>query len=89
VTWNERWKVFDKRDNLGYLLITIAELSAVLGVLALVLGIGFGFARVYLSRLFPRHVQTYAQANEFISLHLDESPAVGTSGDASPSRQAT
>jgi len=89
VTWNERWKVFDKRDNLGYLLITIAELSAVLAVLALVLGIGFGFARVYLSRLFPRHIQTYAQANEFISLHLDESPAVGSSGDASPSRQAT
>ena len=89
VTWNERWKVFDKRDNLGYLLITIAELSAVLGVLALVLGIGFGFARVYLSRLFPRHIQTYAQANEFISLHLDESPAVGPPGDASPSRQAT
>jgi hypothetical protein len=89
VTWNERWKAFDKRDNLGYLLVTIAELSAVLAVLALVLGIGFGFARVYLSRLFPRHIQTYAQANEFISLHLDEAAAVGPSGDASPSRQAT
>jgi len=89
VTWNEKWKAFDKRDNLGYLLVTIAELSAVLAVLALVLGIGFGFARVYLSRLFPRHVQTYAQANEFISLHLDESTSGSASGDASASRQTT
>jgi hypothetical protein len=89
VTWNERWKVFDKRENLGYLLVTIAELSAVLAVLALVLGIGFGLGRVYLSRLFPRHVQTYAQANEFISLKLDEAPQGAPSGDASPSRQAT
>ena len=89
VTWNERWKVLDKRDNLGYLLITIAELSAALAVLALVLGIGFGFARVFLSRMFPGHIRTYAQANEFISLHLDESPSAGPPGDASPSRQAS
>jgi hypothetical protein len=89
VTWNERWKGLDKRNNLGYLLVTIAELSAVLAVLALVLGIGFGFARVALSRLFPRHVRTYAQANEFISLHLDEAPLAARPGDASPSRQAS
>ncbi len=89
VTWNERWKVLDKRDNLGYLLITIAELSAALAVLALVLGVGFGFARVFLSRMFPGHIRTYAQANEFISLHLDESPSAGPPGDASPSRQAS
>lgn len=89
VTWNERWGIFDKRENLGYLLVTIVELSAVLAVLALVLGIGFGLGRVYLSRLFPRHIQTYAQANEFISLNLDETPKGAPSGDASPSRQAT
>jgi hypothetical protein len=89
VTWNERWKGLDKRNNLGYLLVTIAELSAVLAVLALVLGIGFGFARVALSRMFPRHVRTYAQANEFISLHLDDVPSAPSPGDASPSRQAS
>ena len=89
VTWNERWKGLDKRNNLGYLLVTIAELSAVLAVLALVLGIGFGFGRVALSRMFPRHVRTYAQANEFISLHLDEASSARSPGDASPSRQAS
>lgn len=89
VTWNERWKGLDKRNNLGYLLVTIIELSAVLAVLALVLGLGFGFGRVFLSWMFPGRVRTYAQANEFISLHLDETPSGPPAGGASPSRQAS
>jgi hypothetical protein len=74
VTWNERWKSPNKNDNLGYVLLTVTELSAVLGAAALLCGIGFGFARVFLSRMFPGRVRTYAQVNEFISLHLDGPP---------------
>ena len=89
VTWNERWKTLDKRDNLGYVVLNIFLLSLVLGGLALVSGIGFGFARVFLSRLFPGRVRTYAQANEVISLHLTETPSGPPSAEPSPSRQTT
>jgi hypothetical protein len=80
VTWNERWQALDKRNNLGYLVLNIAALAAVLGVLALILGIGFGFGRVFLSRMFPGRVRTYAQANEVISLHLEERPEEAPGG---------
>jgi hypothetical protein len=58
-------------------------------VLALISGIGFGFARVFLSRLFPGKIRTYAQANEVISLHLAENPALTPQNEPSPSRQTT
>ena len=89
VNWDERWQAIDKRDNLGYLVLNIFLLALVLGVLALISGIGFGFARVWLSRLFPGRVQTYAQANEFIALRLDEPSSEPPPVDASPSRQTS
>ena len=89
VTWNERWKTFDKRDNLGYVVLNIFLLALVLGGLALISGIGFGFARVFLSRMFPGRIRTYAQANEVISLHLAETPSTPPPTEPSPSRQTT
>jgi hypothetical protein len=89
VTWNERWKTLDKRENLGYLVLNVVLLSAILGSLALVSGVGFGFARVILSRLFPGRIRTYAQANEVISLRLAESPSDPPRSEPSPSRQTT
>ena len=89
VNWDERWKAPDKRENLGYLALNIVLLALVLAVLALISGVGFGFARVALSRLFPGRIQTYAQANEFIALRLDEPPSGPPPADASPSRQTS
>ncbi len=89
VTWNERWKILDKRENLGYLVLNIALLAAILGGLALLSGVGFGFARVVLSHLFPGRIRTYAQANEVISLKLTDTPSSPPQTEPSPSRQAT
>ncbi len=86
VTWNERW-TFNKRDNLGYVILNVVALSAVLGAAALVFGIGFGFIRVFLSRLFPGQIRSAAQGQEFISLHLGDPPAEASEAVASPSRQ--
>ena len=89
VTWNERWQSLDKRDNLGYVVLNIFLLAALLGVLALISGIGFGFGRVFLSRMFPGRIRTYAQANEVISLRLTDPPSAAPPADASHSRQTT
>ena len=93
VSWNERWKTLDKRENLGYLVLNIFLLALLLGALALISGIGFGFGRVFLSRMFPGRVRTYAEANEVISLGLGGSLAGpisgGSPGDTSPSKQTT
>jgi hypothetical protein len=86
VTWNERW-TFNKNDNLGYVILNILALSAVLATITIVFGVGFGFARVILSRMFPGRVRSVAQGQEFISLHLGEAPAADPPSDASRSRQ--
>jgi hypothetical protein len=86
VTWNERWS-FNKNDNLGYVILNVVALSAVLGAITLVFGIGFGFARVALSRLFPGRIRTVAQGQEFISLHLGGPPAEPPPAAASRSSQ--
>jgi len=86
VSWNEKWKMLDKRENLGYLVLNIFLLALVLGGLALITGIGFGFGRVFLSRMFPGRVRTYAEANEVISLGLAEPVSGGSPTDASTSK---
>jgi len=85
VTWNERW-TFSKNNNLGYLMLNIFALAAVLMVLALVFGVGFGFLRVFASRMFPKHVRSAAEGQEFISLHLDGPSGETPKNDASGSR---
>ena len=86
VMWNERW-AFNKKDNLGYVILNTFALAAILMVLALVFGVGFGFLRVFASRLFPKHVRSAAEGPEFISLHLDGPSVESPKNDASGSRQ--
>ena len=86
VMWNERW-AFNKKDNLGYLILNTFALAAVLMVLALVFGVGFGFLRVFANRMFPKHVRSAAEGPEFISLHLDGPSVDAQKNDASGSRQ--
>ncbi len=86
VIWNERW-AFNKKDNLGYVILNVFALATVLMVLALVFGIGFGFLRVVASRMFPKHVRSVAKGQEFISLHLDGPSVEAGKTDASGSRQ--
>jgi len=85
VTWNERW-AFNKKNNLGYVILNVFALAAVLMVLALVFGVGFGFLRVFASRMFPKHFRSAAEGPEFIALHLDGPSAEAPKNDASSSR---
>jgi hypothetical protein len=70
VTWNENTYV-SRRDNLANLLFNVVLLCGALIGLALVVGVGFGGARILLKRLFPGRVFGRAEEIEFISLHLE------------------
>jgi hypothetical protein len=70
VTWNENTYV-SRRDNLANLLFNIVLLCGALIGLALVVGVGFGGARILLKRLFPGRVFGRVEEVEFISLHLE------------------
>jgi len=71
VTWNEN-TYLDKKNNLANLLFNVIVLCGIVIGLALVVGIGFGGARILLKRIFPGKVFDRPDAMEIISLHLEE-----------------
>jgi hypothetical protein len=82
VTWNEN-TYLDKNNNVGTLLVNVIILCFVLGAIAIVAGIGFGGIRILVKRLFPNKVFDRPEQMEFISLHLAEKMAEGSSGRTS------
>ena len=82
VTWNEN-TYLDKNNNVGTLLVNVIILCFVLGAIAIVAGVGFGGIRILVKRFFPNKVFDRPEHMEFISLHLAEKMAEGSSGSSS------
>ncbi len=85
VTWNEN-TYFDKKNNIANLLVNIILLCIIVGAISLAAGLAFGGVRVFLPVLlrkcFPGRVFGRADQVEFISLHLAETAAQGSSAHA-------
>ena len=71
VTWNQN-TYFDKKNNIGNLIVNIIVLCGIIGGLMLVAGIAFGGLRVLIKRVLPERVFNRPEEAEFISLHLTE-----------------
>ena len=71
VTWNEK-NPFDKRGNIGTIVVNALLLAGVVSVLALIAGLAFGGVRVLMKKLFPHTTMGRPDETEFISLHLEE-----------------
>jgi hypothetical protein len=82
VTWNEN-TYLDKNNNVGTLLVNVIILCFALGAIAIVAGVGFGGIRILVKRFFPNKVFDRPEQMEFISLHLAEKMAEGSSGRTS------
>ena len=82
VTWNENTS-FDANKDLGTLLVNIILLCFILGAMAVVAGVAFGGFRILIKRFFPDKVFDRPEQMEFISLHLAETIARGSSPSGS------
>jgi hypothetical protein len=71
VTWNQN-TYFDKKNNIGNLIVNIIILCAIIAGLMLVAGVAFGGFRIVIRRLFPDRAFDRSEEVEFISLHLAE-----------------
>lgn len=71
VTWNQN-TFFDKKNNIGNLLVNVILLCGILVGLMLVAGLAFGGLRVAIRSLLPGRVIDRPEQVEFISLHLQE-----------------
>ncbi|HVO63975.1 MAG TPA: DUF6599 family protein [Terriglobales bacterium] len=75
VTWNQN-TFFDKKNNIGNLIVNVILLCGILVGLMLVAGMAFGGLRIAIRRLFPGKLIDRPEQVEFISLHLDEAVEV-------------
>ena len=71
VTWNQN-TFFDKKNNIGNLLVNVILLCGILVGLMLVAGLAFGGLRVAIRSLLPGRVIDRPEQVEFISLYLQE-----------------
>ena len=71
VTWNEK-NPFDKRGNIGTIVVNALLLAGVVSILALIAGLGFGGARILAKKFFPNNALGRPDETEFIALHLQE-----------------
>ncbi len=69
ITWNQNTH-YDKRNNIGYLLVNIVMLIAVIFGLAIVAGLVFFGFRVTMKRYFPDRVFDRSQDVEIIRLNI-------------------
>jgi hypothetical protein len=72
VTWNQN-TFFDKKNNIGNLIVNVILLCGILVGLMLVAGMAFGGLRVAIRTLLPGRILDRPEQVEFISLHLDDS----------------
>jgi len=70
VTWNQN-TFFDKKNNIGNLVVNVILLCGILVGLMLVAGMAFGGLRIAVRSLFPGRLIDRPEQVEFISLHLD------------------
>jgi len=82
VTWNQATDQHEVKD-LYLLVLNVVILCAVLGGLAIVAGVAFGGFRILMKRWFPEKVFDRPEQMEFISLHLAETGAEGSSQNGS------
>jgi hypothetical protein len=71
VTWNQN-TFFDKKNNIGNLLVNVILLCGILVGLMLVAGMAFGGLRLAIRRILPGKIIDRPEQVEFISLHLGE-----------------
>ncbi len=71
VTWNQN-TFFDKKNNIGNLLVNVILLCGILVGLMLVAGMAFGGLRIAIRTLLPGKILDRPDQVEFISLHLEE-----------------
>jgi hypothetical protein len=71
VTWNQN-TFFDKKNNIGNLLVNVILLCGILVGLMFVAGMAFGGLRIAVRSLLPGRIIDRSEQVEFISLHLDE-----------------
>lgn len=88
VTWNQATDQHEVHD-LYMLILNVVILCAILGGLALVAGVAFGGFRILIKRWFPDKVFDRPEQMEFISLHLAETAAQGSSQASSESGRPT
>ena len=88
VTWNQATDQHDVHD-LYLLVLNVVILCAVLGGLAIVAGVAFGGFRILMKRWFPDKVFDRPEQMEFISLHLTDTAAQGSSQSGSETSRST
>jgi hypothetical protein len=88
VTWNQN-TFFDKKNNIGNLVVNVILLCGILVGLMLVAGIAFGGLRIAIRSLFPGRLIDRPERVEFISLHLDESTSQVNDSQLSSSIKAS
>lgn len=71
VTWNEN-TFFDKKNNIGTLIVNVILLCFIIGAMAIVAGFAFGGVRILAKRFLPDRVFDRPEQMEFIALHLSE-----------------
>ena len=81
VTWNEK-NPFDRRGNIGTIVVNALLLSGVIALLALIAGLAFGGVRILARKLFPNTALGRPDETEFIALHLEESEVRPEPSDA-------
>jgi len=88
VTWNQN-TFFDKKNNIGNLVVNVILLCGILVGLMLVAGMAFGGLRIAVRSLFPGRLIDRPEQVEFISLHLDESTSQVNDSQLSSSIKAS
>jgi hypothetical protein len=73
VTWNQN-TFFDKKNNIGNLIVNVILLCGILVGLMLAAGMAFGGLRIAIRSLLPGRVIDRPDQVEFIRLHLDQAP---------------
>jgi hypothetical protein len=76
VTWNQN-TFFDKKNNIGNLIVNVILLCGILVGLMLVAGIAFGGVRIAIRSLLPGKLIDRPEQVEFISLHLGDAEELG------------
>ncbi len=71
VTWNQNTH-FDKKNNIGYVLVNVVLLIAIIFGLAIVAGFAFGGARILLKKLYPNRVFDRKEDVEIIRLNIGD-----------------
>ena len=71
VTWNQN-TYYNKKDNIGDLIVNVIILCGIICGLAIVAGIAFGGLRILVQRLLPERIRQEREEREFIALHLSD-----------------